>query len=185
MRLVRTAEADLRRAESERARTLRQQAWALRVGGASPTEIAEALHVSRATADNWIDAEGEAAAKEERKWQRVERARALSIARLEKNLIALNGIIGNPISKPIMVIEATKAAVKVEDHIAKLRGSYAPMKVASTNPTGDQWAPFRLKLKLMTNEQVETLHAIKRLMLDDAEVLDGETVEDKTGTDED
>lgn len=119
-----------REAERLQAEQRRRECLALRVGGASMAEIAQALNLSKSTVHGHIKRALDDLAKTDR--DATARYRALNLQRLDKLLMAIW-----PTATSGKDVKATREARNLVVAQGKLLGLEAPVKIAHTDPTGE------------------------------------------------
>ncbi len=145
---------DVRRREAYR---LWLKNWPLR-------EIGRALSVSHKTA--WYDIEVVRLELKKKTEQPLERRRDHLVNQHAENQKELWAIADDPKQSAQARIMARSELTRSLAEVAKLDGSYSPMKVASTTPDGNQWAPLEFTLDAsLTLEQLKALRAVKMLQV--------------------
>lgn len=182
MSLVPKTSEQVRRIESHQRAGLRKQAWDYAVNGLSHWQIADKLGVSHRQAEALVrEASREHAQAQDRG---VQGRRALAVARANKMQLHTLTIACSSQVPLMLRIEATKNFWRGQDHLAKLDGTYAPTKIATTTPDGSRWAPIEMRLAAMTTEELQILKKANDAYLEtggepiEAEIVD----EDETGT---
>lgn len=186
LRIVPKTHVQIQAEEAELRRQLKDKAWDMRVGGASTGQIAKELKVSQQTISNWLRATARERDQEGKLLATKAGAKAMAVARAEQILLGLMPGILDPRTPHADKSKLSKSALSAIDMLNRIHGTYAPTKIASTTPDGEQWAPTTLMLSKLSTEDLQALKRANDLMLlgDGDEIIDAEPIE-KTGTDDD
>ena len=141
----------------------RHEAMQLWGQGATYRQIGEALGVSTSTAHHYVERELAVNAKlhdesNERKkqklWIRTETTVRSAMGRLTKESSTM---------EVAMIVDSVTKATKA---MAQMFGLNAPTKIASTDPTGENWAPLSANLmQALTDEQLVVAIELSRMRL--------------------
>lgn len=153
----------------------RRECLALRVGGASMAEIAQALNLSKSTVHGHIKRALDDLAKADR--DGTARYRALNLQRLDKLLMAIW-----PTATSGKDVKATREARNLVVAQGKLLGLEAPVKIAHTDPTGDiERSPADWIMPMPPERDAHEWTAETRKMLDSREAMADKLVEQLLG----
>ena len=125
--------------------------------------------------------------------QSVQASRAKHVSQLAQGKRIMMGIALNPQVFAKDRVAAFGAFIQATAEQARLNGEHAPVKVASTTPDGERWAPLQAHLTKLSTEDVQALlrladvRLLPEASLDahyDAEgIMDAEVVMSPNGTD--
>ena len=161
------AQAAARRQRQARIGERRKQAMDLWIAGATYRQIGVALSIPHQRARDDVQkmlaeqhADEFADTREKRRWQWL-------ISKRVVRGLAVKAFAGD--------WNAAREMKGYLDHMAKLEGLFAPVKVASTNPDGDQWAPFAIALQGLTDDELRLANKLAEMRA--LPPMPGETVE--------
>lgn len=153
----------------------RRECLALRVGGASIGEIAQALNLSKSTVHGHVKRALTDLAKADQ--DATARYRALNLQRLDKLLMAIW-----PSATTGKDIKATREARNLVVAQGKLLGLEAPVKIAHTDPTGEiERSPADWIMPMPPERDPHEWAAETRAMLQSREAVADKLVEELLG----
>lgn len=166
----------LREADRLQAEQRRREVLALRVGGASMAEIAQALNLSKSTVHGHITKALNELAKAD--LDGTARYRALNMQRLDKLLMGIW-----PAARSGTDVKATREARNIIIAQNRLLGLEAPVKVAHTDPTGEfERSPADWIMPMPPERDPHQWAAETSRMLAEREVRAGKLVDELLGS---